>query len=93
MLIINTKTQHENANANLWFLKCDVKQYVNGNMSYKKIICERIEIELNNINVEKLGFNHLICSKVLNIKSKSFINIFESFCDIFIKTFQKYKLK
>ena len=50
-------------------------------------------MELNNINVENLGFDHPICSGVLDIKSEPFINIPESFCDIFKKPFQKYKLE
>jgi len=54
---------------------------------------ERIEMELNNINVENLGFDHPICSGVLDIKSEPFINIPESFCDIFKEPFQKYKLE
>ncbi|PKK68365.1 hypothetical protein RhiirC2_713430 [Rhizophagus irregularis] len=53
---------------------------------------ERIEMELNNVNVENLGFDHLICSGVLNIKSESFTNISGSFCNIFKEPFQKYKL-
>ena len=44
-------------------------------------------MKLNNINVENLGFDHPICSEVLDIKSELFINIPESFCDIFKKLF------
>ncbi|CAI2188188.1 14187_t:CDS:2, partial [Funneliformis geosporum] len=36
-------------------------------------------MELNNINVENLGFDHPIYSGILNIKSEPFINISESF--------------
>ncbi len=50
-------------------------------------------MEFNNINVENLGFDHPICSKILDIKSEPFINIPESFCDIFKELFQKYKLE
>ena len=50
-------------------------------------------MELNNINVENLGFDHPICSGVLDIKSEPFINIPKSFCDIFKELFQKYKLE
>jgi len=50
-------------------------------------------MELNNMNVENLGFDHPICSGVLDIKSELFINIPGSFCDIFKKLFQKYKLE
>ena len=49
-------------------------------------------MELNNVNVENLRFDHPICLGVLNIKSESFTNIFNSFCDIFKELFQKYKL-
>ena len=50
-------------------------------------------MELNNINVENLEFDHPICSGVFNIKSEPFINISELFCDIFKELFQKYKLE
>ncbi len=53
---------------------------------------ERIKIELNNVNVENLGFDHPIYSGVFNIKSEPFTNILGSFCDIFKELFQKYKL-
>ena len=49
-------------------------------------------MKLNNINVENLGFDYPICSEDLNIKSEPFINIPESFCDIFKEPFEKYKL-
>ena len=66
---------------------------MNESTGYEKIMWERIEMELNNINVENLGFDHPICSGVLDIKSEPFINIPESFCDIFKEPFQKYKLE
>ena len=59
-------------------------------MSYEKTMWEKIEMELNNMNVENLGFDHLIC---LGVKSEPFINISGSFCNIFKKLFQKYKLE
>src|SRR6266498_1455768 len=93
VLVINTEAWHKDANANLRSLKCDVGQCVNGSMSYEKTMWERIEMELNNMNVENLGFDHSICSGVLDIKSEPFINIPGSFCNIFKKLFQKYKLK
>jgi len=74
-------------------LKCNIRQYVNGNVSYKKTIWKRIEIELNNINVKNLEFDYLICSGILDAKSESFINIPELFYDIFKELFQKYKLE
>ena len=92
-LVIDTEAWHKDANANLWFLKCNVGQCVNRSVSYEKTMWERIEVELNNINVENLGFNHPICSGVLDVKSEPFINIPGSFCDIFKELFQKYKLE
>ena len=92
-LVIDAETWPDDANANLWCLKRDVGQLMNESTGYEKIMWERIEMELNNINVENLGFDHPICSGVLDIKSEPFINIPESFCDIFKEPFQKYKLK
>jgi len=92
-LVINTEAWHEDANANLRSLKCDVEQCVNGSVNYEKTMWERIEMKLNNMNVENLGFDHPICSGILDIKSESFINISGSFCNIFKEPFQKYKLK
>ena len=54
---------------------------------------KRIKIELNNINVKNLRFDHPICSGVFDIKSEHFINIPKSFCNIFKELFQKYKLE
>ena len=92
-LVIDAETWPNDANANLRYLKHDVGQLMNKSTSYEKIMWERIEMELNNINVENLGFDHPICSGVLDIKSEPFINIPESFCDIFKEPFQKYKLE
>jgi hypothetical protein len=92
-LVIDAETWPDDANANLRYLKRDVGQLMNESTGYEKIMWERIEMELNNINVENLGFDYPICSGVLNIKSEPFINIPESFCDIFKKPFQKYKLE
>jgi len=92
-LVIDAETWPDDANANLWCLKRDVGQLMNESTGYEKIMWERIEMELNNINVENLGFDHPICSGVLDIKSEPFINIPESFCDIFKELFQKYKLE
>ncbi len=50
-------------------------------------------MKLNNMNVENLEFDYPICLGVLDIKSEPFINISRSFCDIFKKLFQKYKLE
>jgi hypothetical protein len=92
-LVIDAETWPDDANANLRYLKRDVGQLMNESTGYEKIMWERIEMELNNINVENLGFDHPICSGVLDIKSEPFINIPESFCDIFKEPFQKYKLE
>ena len=92
-LVIDAEMWPDDANANLRFLKRDVGQLMNESIGYEKIMWERIEIEFNNMNIENLGFDHPICSGVLNIKSEPFINIPESFCDIFKEPFQKYKLE
>jgi len=92
-LVIDAETWPDDANTNLRCLKRDVGQLMNESTGYEKIMWERIEMELNNINVENLGFDHPICSGVLDIKSEPFINIPESFCDIFKEPFQKYKLE
>ncbi len=92
-LVIDVEMWPDDTNANLRCLKRDVGQLMNESIGYEKIMWERIEMELNNINVENLGFDHPICSGVLDIKSEPFINIPESFCDIFKKLFQKYKLE
>ncbi len=92
-LVIDAEMWPDDVNANLRCLKHDVGQLMNESTGYEKIMWERIEMELNNINVENLGFDHPICSGVLDIKSEPFINIPESFCDIFKEPFQKYKLE
>ncbi|CAI2194560.1 6391_t:CDS:1, partial [Funneliformis geosporum] len=52
-----------------------------------------IVTELEEINVENLGFNHPICSGVLDIKSEPFTNILGSVSDIFKKPFRRYNLE
>ncbi|RGB23829.1 hypothetical protein C1646_773944 [Rhizophagus diaphanus] len=54
---------------------------------------EKIEMELGEIDVENLEFNHPICSDVLDIKSEPFINMLGSVSDIFKEPFRKYKLE
>ncbi|CAI2190652.1 4907_t:CDS:2, partial [Funneliformis geosporum] len=44
---------------------------------------ERIGTELEKVNVETLGFDHPICSEVLDIKSEPFTEMLESLCDVF----------
>ncbi|CAI2175893.1 7896_t:CDS:2 [Funneliformis geosporum] len=48
----------------------------------------RIEIELKEINVKNLRFDHLICSDVLDIKLELFTDIPGSVCDIFKEPFK-----
>ncbi|CAI2197519.1 9750_t:CDS:2, partial [Funneliformis geosporum] len=53
----------------------DVGRCITESTSYKKTMWERIETELEEINVEDLGFDHPICSGVLDIKSEPFTNM------------------
>ncbi|CAG8706893.1 9076_t:CDS:2, partial [Acaulospora morrowiae] len=92
-LVIDTEAWHEDANANLRSLNRDVGRCISESASYEKTMWERIETELKEINVEDLGFDHPICSGVLDIKSVPFTNIPGSVCDIFKEPFQKYKLE
>ena len=91
-LIINIETWSDNTNANLRYLKRDVGQLINNSTGYEKTMWERIKMELEQINVENLGFDHPICSGVLDIKLKPFIEMPESLCNIFKESFEKYKL-
>src|SRR6266498_1222889 len=91
-LVINAKTWPDDANANLRFLKRDIGQLINENTDYEKTMWERIEIELEQVNIESLRFDHPICSGVLDIKSEPFTKMFRSFCDVFKEPFQKYRL-
>ena len=92
-LVIDAETWSEDASANLQLLKHDVWQNINNSSGYEKIMWERIETELEEIDVESLGFDHLICSGVFNVKSEPFIDMLVSFCDIFKEPFQEYKLE
>ena len=49
-------------------------------------------MELEQVNVESLRFNHPICFGVLDIKSEPFTKMPGSFYDIFKESFQKYRL-
>ncbi|CAI2197455.1 2020_t:CDS:1, partial [Funneliformis geosporum] len=71
----------------------DVRRCITESASYEKTMWERIETELGEIDVENLGFDHPICSGVLDIKSESFINMPGSVSDIFKEPFRKYKLE
>src|SRR5215216_4809040 len=91
-LVIDAETWSENANANLQLLKRDVGRVVNNSSGYEKTMWERIEIELEEVDIESLGFDHPLCSGVLDVKSEPFTKMPGSFCDIFKKPFEKYKL-
>lgn len=54
---------------------------------------ERVETELHDIKVEELGFDHPLCSGILDIRSEPFTKMPTSLCNIFQEPFQKYKLK
>ncbi len=92
VLVIDAETWPDDANANLRFLKRDVGQLINESTDYEKTMWERIEIELEQVNVESLGFDHPICFRVLDIKSEPFTKMPRSFCDVFKEPFQKYRL-
>src|SRR3954453_993178 len=92
-LVIDTEAWHEDANTNLRSLKRNVGQCKSESASYEKTMWERIETELEKINVENLEFDHLICSGVLDIKSEPFTNMPGSVSDIFKEPFRKYKLE
>ena len=49
-------------------------------------------MELEQVDVESLGFDHLICFGVLDIRSEPFTKMPGSFCDVFKEPFQKYRL-
>ncbi|CAG8576129.1 1962_t:CDS:2 [Acaulospora morrowiae] len=48
--------------------------------------------DVEQVNIESLGFDHPICSGVLDIKSEPFTKMPGLFCDVFKEPFQKYKL-
>lgn len=91
-LVIDAETWPDDANANLELLIRDVDQFISKSDGYEKTMWERIGTELEKVNVESLGFNHPICSGVLDIKSEPFTKMPRSFCDIFKVPFEKYKL-
>ena len=91
-LVIDAETWPDDANANLRFLKRDVGQLINESIDYEKTMWERIEMELEQVDVESLGFDHPIYSGVLDIRSEPFTKMPGSFCDVFKEPFQKYRL-
>ncbi|CAI2193411.1 15610_t:CDS:1, partial [Funneliformis geosporum] len=48
----------------------------------------RIETELEEVDIESLGFDHPICSGVLDIKSEPFTKMSESFT-IFLRNLSR----
>ncbi|CAG8848454.1 18571_t:CDS:2, partial [Gigaspora margarita] len=50
------------------------------------------QLKKKKLDVESLGFDHPICSGVLDAKSKPFTEMPLSLCDVFREPFQKYKL-
>jgi hypothetical protein len=92
-LVIDAESWPEDANANLQLLKRDIGRAINNTSGYEKTMWERIETELEEVDVESLGFDHPICSGVLDIRSEPFTEMPVSFCDIFKEPFQEYKLE
>src|SRR5277367_781657 len=92
-LVIDAESWPEDANANLQLLKRDVGRAITKSSSYEKTMWERIMTELEEVNVESLGFDHPICSGVLDIKSEPFTNMPGSVSDIFKEPFRRYKLE
>ena len=92
-LVIDAESWPEDANANLQLLKRDIGRVINNTSGYEKTMWERIETELEEVDVESLGFDHPICSGVLDIRSEPFTEMPVSFCDIFKEPFQEYKLE
>jgi len=91
-LVIDAESWSEDANANLQLLKRDVGRAINKASGYEKTMWQRIETQLEVVDIESLGFDHPICSGVLDVRSKPFIEMPVSFCDIFKEPFQEYKL-
>ena len=54
---------------------------------------KRIKTELEEIDIKSLRFDHPIYFRILDIRSESFTKMPISFCNIFKKPFQKYKLE
>ena len=92
-LVIDAESWPEDANANLQLLKRDIGRAINNTSGYEKTMWERIETELEEVDVESLGFDHPICSGVLDIRSEPFTEMPVLFCDIFKEPFQEYKLE
>jgi hypothetical protein len=91
-LVIDAESWSEDASANLQLLKRGVGRVINSTSGYKKTLWKRIETELEEVDVESLGFDHPICSGVLDVGSEPFTEMPVSFCDMFKEPFQEYKL-
>ncbi|CAG8631527.1 7966_t:CDS:2 [Diversispora eburnea] len=83
----------EDANANINSLKREVIKRTKETSGYEKQMWERVETELHDIKVGELGFDHPLCSGILDIRSEPFTKMPTSLCNIFKEPFQKYKLK
>src|SRR4051812_6311251 len=92
-LMIDVETWPDYVNANLELLIRDVDQLKSKSVGYEKTMWERIGMELEKVDVESLGFDHPICSGVLDVKSEPFTNMPGSVSDIFKEPFRKYKLE
>ena len=76
-LVIDVETWPEDVNTNLELLIRNVDQLKSKSVSYEKTMWERIGTELEKVDVESLGFDHPICSGVLDIKSEPFIKMLD----------------
>ena len=87
-LVIDAETWPDDANANLHFLKRDVGQLINESIDYEKTMWERIEMELEQVDVESLGFDHPICSEFSILDLNLLQRCLDHFV-IFLKNFSK----
>lgn len=92
-LKIGTELWPDDAAANLRALKRTVGGRIHDTTGSEKSMWVRIEKELENVDVQSLGFDHPICSGVFDTEFEPFNNIPTSFHDIFKQSFQKFKLK
>ncbi|CAG8740217.1 5728_t:CDS:2, partial [Dentiscutata erythropus] len=78
-LTINTITWCEDANANIRSLRHKIGKCKKDSNGDVKAMWEKIDLELQHANVEKLGFDHPLCSGILNITLEPFTKILKSF--------------
>ncbi|CAG8763236.1 28786_t:CDS:2, partial [Dentiscutata erythropus] len=62
------------------------------NSDKEKDIWQAVEIELNKINVKKLGYDYLLCSGILDNSLEPFTTISKDFLKTFKKLYKKFKL-